>query len=100
MLVTALAAPSRAEAAFHTTIRAAVFDGQVIYGNVTPALVPTQLRGLVVAVLGLTNAYKMKTHIQFSNRPVARRQIEAAMTPQVTSANTPPPCFVRSEWHL
>ncbi len=92
LLVTALAAPSRAEAAFHTTIRAAAFDGQVIYGNVTPALVPTQLRGLVVAVLGLTNAYRMKTHIQYSNRPVARRQIEAAMAPQVTSANTPPPC--------
>jgi pseudomonalisin len=96
LLVTAVASPSRAEAAFHTTIRAAVLNGKVIYGNVTPALVPTQMRGLVVAVLGLTNAYQMKTHIQLSNRGVMTRQIEAATTPQVTSANTPPPCFAVS----
>ena len=96
LLVTGIASPSRAEAAFHTTIQAAVFNGKVTYGNVTPALVPAPLRGLVVAVLGLNNVYQMKTHIQYSTGLAARRQVQAAMRPEVTSTNTPPPCLVVS----
>ena len=98
LLVTATGSPSRAEAAFHTVIRATVLNGQVIYGNVTPAQVPAQLRGLVVAVLGLTNAYQMRTHIKMRDQVQLKSQAQmspdsaAGAQPQITAAHTPPPC--------
>jgi pseudomonalisin len=91
LMVTATASASRAEAAFNTAIRATQVDGQVYYGNVTPAMVPSQLRGLVVSVLGLNNAYRMRTHIQVARYNPLAQQHSAG--PQVAAANTPPPCL-------
>jgi len=97
LLVTATGSPSRAEAAFHTAIRATVANGEVIYGNVTPAQVPAQLRGLVVAVLGLTNAYRMHPHIKLrdhaqSSQTFISPTLNLGMQSAVTPAHTPPPC--------
>ena len=93
LIVTGVASPSRAEAAFHTTIQATVMNGSVLYGNVTPALVPAHLRGLVIAVLGLNNVYQMRTHIQHTTL-FPQRSAFAATTAHATSAHTPPPCLV------
>src|SRR5579872_39055 len=91
LIVTATGSASRAEAAFNTAIRATQYNGQIYYGNVTPAMVPSQLRGLVVAVLGLNNAYRMRTHIQVTrSNPFAQPRNAG---PHVVAANTPPPCL-------
>ena len=58
-------------------------NGKLVYGNVKPALVPDKLRGLVAAVLGLTNAYQMHVHIMRSH----------ASDPSPMTAGTPPPCL-------
>ncbi len=91
LMVSATGTVSRAEAAFNTTIRATQYKGQIIYGNVTPAMVPMQLRGLVAAVLGLNNAYQMHTHIQRTRyNPISQLRNAG---PNVAAANTPPPCL-------
>ncbi|MBV8204780.1 MAG: S8/S53 family peptidase [Candidatus Eremiobacteraeota bacterium] len=87
LLISATGTASRVAAAFHTAIASTMWRGQLIYGNVTPAQVPAQLRGLVVAVLGLTNAYQMKTHIEVTSQ-------EVASTRSPTAWHTPPPCLV------
>lgn len=81
LIVSATGSVSRVEDAFHTSIRGTVANGKLVYGNVKPALVPAKLRGLVAAVLGLTNAYQMHVHIMRSHgiRPM--------------TAGTPPPCL-------
>src|SRR5579872_4678406 len=89
LLVTGTAPASRVAAAFHTAIQATIWRGRMIYGNVTPAQVPAQFHGLVLAVLGLTNAYQMQTHAQ-----VTTPQAAIAASPQVTPSHTPPPCLV------
>jgi subtilase family serine protease len=94
LIVSGVASPSRAEAAFHTTIQATVVNGRVLYGNVTPAQIPSQLRGLVTAVLGLNNVYQMRTHVVPMSAFAVRRQLQSAGTLQTTSAHTPPPCLV------
>jgi pseudomonalisin len=88
LIVSASGLAARAEVAFHTSIRATMAGGKVIYGNVTPAEVPSRFHGLVAAVLGLTNAYEMKTHILKST--IARPA--TAARPMTTAAGTPPPC--------
>jgi pseudomonalisin len=82
LIVSGTASVSRVEAAFHTAIRGAMSDGKLVYGNVKPALVPSKFRGLVAAVLGLTNAWQMHVHFMRSTRP---------MRPM--TAGTPPPCL-------
>jgi pseudomonalisin/xanthomonalisin len=92
LIVSATGTPSRIGQAFHTSIRATSFDGQLVYGNATPAFVPAQFKGLVVAVLGLNNTYGMHTHIlksqsvRTASAPVMGRQAAGA-------ASTPPPCL-------
>src|SRR5579862_834422 len=55
LIVSATGNAKHVEAAFHTSIRATQSSGQLLYANVTPALVPERFRGLVIAVLGLYN---------------------------------------------
>ncbi len=90
LIVSATGTASRVGAAFHTSIRSTTSNGQLVYGNVTPALVPAQFKGVVIAVLGLNNAYQMKTHIVKTTRP---RMMMMSSTPSATAAGTPPPCF-------
>jgi pseudomonalisin len=94
LIVSGIAPPSRVEAAFHTSIEATVVNGRLLYANVTPALVPAQLRGLVVAVLGLNNVYRMRTHILPMSTLALHRLAQAPQPLQNGSAHTPPPCLV------
>jgi pseudomonalisin/xanthomonalisin len=90
LIVSATGTAKQAESAFHTTIRTTRSSGQLVYANVAPALVPEKFRGLVIAVLGLNNAFSMHTHLLKTQRaftPMA----SAAMHPN--AAGTPPPCF-------
>ncbi len=82
LIVSGTAPVSRVEAAFHTIIHGTPANGKYVYGNVKPALVPAKLQGLVVAVLGLTNAYQMQLHIMKSDHKIV---------PMATG--TPPPCL-------
>jgi pseudomonalisin len=96
LIVSATGTASQAANAFHTTIQATTAAGQVVYGNSTPAEVPAQFHGLVLAVLGLTNAYQMHVHILRSTdvRMSAPAMGGATVTSStVTAANTPPPCL-------
>ncbi|HEX3670874.1 MAG TPA: S53 family peptidase [Candidatus Cybelea sp.] len=81
LIVSGFASASRAETAFHTSIRGTVANGTAVYGNVTPAFVPAKFHGLVAAVLGLSNAYQMHVHLLKSQH----------MRPM--TAGTPPPCL-------
>ncbi len=82
LIVSATGSVSRVEAAFSTSIRGTMVNGKQIYGNIKPALVPEKLRGVVAAVLGLTNDYQMNVHLVKSTRQI---------TPM--TAGTPPPCL-------
>ena len=86
LIVSGTGTASHVEAAFHTAIRTT--NGGQAFGNVTPALVPEKFRGLVAAVLGLNNIYRMHTHILRTDHP--RMMAPALMRPQ--AAGTPPPC--------
>ncbi len=81
LIVSATGSVSRVEAAFSTSIRGTMVNGKQIYGNIKPALVPEKLRGVVAAVLGLTNDYQMNVHLMKSTRQIAP-----------AAAGTPPPC--------
>ncbi len=81
LIVSGFGSASQVETAFHTSMRGTVSGGDVVYGNVTPAFVPAKFRGLVAAVLGLTNAYQMHVHLMKSQH----------MRPM--TAGTPPPCL-------
>ncbi len=92
LMVTATGTPARIGAAFHTSIRTSTANGQRVYGNVTPALVPAQFRGVVVAVLGLNNTYQMKTHFMLSQH--SRILTAPAFgTAEPNVAGTPSPCL-------
>jgi pseudomonalisin len=82
LIVSGTASISRVEAAFHTIIHGTQANGKLVYGNVKPALVPSKLNGLVLAVLGLTNAYQMQLHLVKSEHKIEPMQ-----------AGTPPPCL-------
>ena len=79
LIVSATGSVSNVEAAFHTSIRGTSSSGNLVYGNVKPALVPAKLRNLVAAVLGLTNAYHMNVH-----------NVHQRVT---RDGGTPPPCL-------
>ncbi len=81
LIVSGTASVAKAESAFHTTIRGSTVNGKVVYGNVTRAVVPEKFRGLVAAVLGLTNAYQMRVHLMKSSHHMAPM-----------AAGTPSPC--------
>ncbi|HKE36471.1 MAG TPA: S53 family peptidase [Candidatus Baltobacteraceae bacterium] len=87
LIVTATGSASRVESAFHTTIRATHRSGGLVYGNVTPALVPEKLGKTVLAVLGLSNMYAMHTHILHTQRAFT------PMTMRPSAAATPTPCL-------
>jgi pseudomonalisin len=94
LLVTGTALPSRIETAFHTRLIMTYAAGRIWYGNVTPALVPSQFRGLVLAVLGLSNAYRMQTDLHVDRRfttNAAAARVPSGPTPD--AVNTPPPCL-------
>lgn len=55
LLVTAHGTVAQAERAFHTTIATYRLDGHSVYANTAAALVPSHLRGDVVAVLGISD---------------------------------------------
>jgi pseudomonalisin/xanthomonalisin len=89
LIVSGTASASRVESTFHTTIRASRANGQLLYANVTPALVPSKFKGLVIAVLGLNNVYHMSTHLMKQTRPFT------PLTMRPSAAGTPPPfCIV------
>ena len=85
LIVSATGSVARVEAAFSTSIRGIMVNGKQIYGNIKPALVPEKLRGVVAAVLGLTNDYQMNVHLVKSTRQIVPM-----------AAGTPPPCLVVS----
>ena len=58
-MVSANGTAANVSKAFNTTLNAFSLNGAHVYANVTPAYVPTNLGGIVTAVLGLTNAAKM-----------------------------------------
>lgn len=91
LMVTGTAPASRVEAAFHTTIRATALNGQLVYGNVSPAYVPARFRGLVVAVLGLTDMNQMRPHLM-RTLPIFGVAAGSMLQPNKV-AGTPPPCL-------
>lgn len=86
LIVSGTASAKHVESAFHTTIRATNGASGVVYANVTPALVPEKLHGLVLAVLGLNNVYRMHTHILKSTR-------FTPMSMRPSAAGSPAPCL-------
>ncbi|MBV9271100.1 MAG: S8/S53 family peptidase [Candidatus Eremiobacteraeota bacterium] len=91
LMVTATGTASRVGAAFHTSIGTTTSNGKLAYANVTPALVPSQFRGQIVAVLGLNNVYQMRTHIVKAQQTRILAPTPAGMSPD--AAGTPPPCL-------
>ena len=91
LMVTATGSVSHVEAAFHTSIRGTIANGKLVYGNVTPAIVPEKFHGIVAGVLGLHNAYQMHTHLLKSTHP--NRANAAGGVGQPMVAGTPPPCL-------
>jgi subtilase family serine protease len=59
MLVSASGTVAQIQKAFNTSLKSFALAGAPVFANVTPALVPSSLDGIVVAVLGLNNAAKM-----------------------------------------
>jgi len=62
-------------------------NGRLVYANTSPALVPAQLRGTVLAVLGLNSANVMNMPRRYSMRQRSRVQSGP------DSLQTPPPCI-------
>jgi subtilase family serine protease len=79
MLVSATGTAATVDSAFNTSIHSFNAQGQALYANVTPALVPNTLGGSVVSVLGLNNQ-RLQTFLQFKNghRPSTVRHINTA----------------------
>jgi pseudomonalisin len=95
LIVSATGTASVAAKAFHTTIQGSAVNGQLVYANTQAAEVPAQFHGIVIAVLGLTNAYQMHVHILKSDnaRLAAPTMSGATDVSAVTAAHTPPPCL-------
>ncbi|HEV2879009.1 MAG TPA: protease pro-enzyme activation domain-containing protein, partial [Candidatus Eremiobacteraceae bacterium] len=83
LLVSATGSAAAASAAFHTSFGVYNVKGRLAYANATPAYVPAQFAGTVLAVLGLNNAYQMT--------PALRRSARVAPMTAGPRA-TPPPC--------
>ncbi len=56
LIVSATGSAAQIEKAFNTSLHSFSWNGQAVFGNVSPAYVPSTLGGLVVAVLGLNDA--------------------------------------------
>lgn len=59
LLVSADGTAAIAQKAFNTTLESFSLSGKTVFANTTPALVPSSLDGIAVAVLGLNNAARM-----------------------------------------
>lgn len=97
MVVSADGTAAMADAAFATKLDVLATSAGTIYANVTPALVPTSLSGIVTSVLGL-NSFKLKPYLQFARpaQQVALRSRTAASvgTRSFATTNTATqPCF-------
>jgi pseudomonalisin len=93
LIVSATGRLARVEAAFHTSIRGVVANGEVVYGNATPALVPAKFRKLVAAILGLNNAYQMHVHLLRTKYPRFASLGSMAQQGVAHAVGTPPPCL-------
>lgn len=88
LLISAQGSVAQVEQAFHTNLEQYSQNGQLVFANTTPAMVPASLGGTVAAVLGLTNASKMTTPLQLKTNatlpslPVAAPNYPASYTPQ------------------
>jgi subtilase family serine protease len=82
LIVSGTASIAHVQTAFHTSIRGTMSNGSLVYGNVKPALVPAKFRGIVAAVLGLTNAWQMHVHSMRSRHAI-----------QPMTGGSPPPCL-------
>jgi len=63
LLVNATGTVADAENAFDTTVGLFSFSGQNIYANTAPAMVPSQLGGDVLSILGLSNVQLSLPHV-------------------------------------
>lgn len=61
LLISADGSAGSVQTAFNTQMGQFLQNGQTVYANTTPAQVPAALGGIVVAVLGLTDAGRMST---------------------------------------
>lgn len=77
LIVSANGTAATAAAAFHTRLESFSQFGQQVYGNLTPAEVPSALGSIVGAVLGLNTVGKMKPTISVPGVP----QYPATYTP-------------------
>jgi pseudomonalisin len=75
LIVSADGTVEEANAAFNTTIEQFSQAGNVVYGNLTVAQVPSSLGGAVAAVLGLNTIGKMKTPL------VTQSQVQPQVSP-------------------
>lgn len=88
LLISAQGSVAQVEQAFHTNLEQYSQNGQLVFANTKPAMVPASLGSTVAAVLGLTNASKMTTPLQLqanavpASLPVAAPNYPASYTPQ------------------
>jgi subtilase family serine protease len=59
LLVSADGTAANAQKAFNTSLASFSIGGKTVFANTTPALVPSSLGGIAIAVLGLNDAAKM-----------------------------------------
>ncbi|MBV8198270.1 MAG: S8/S53 family peptidase [Candidatus Eremiobacteraeota bacterium] len=79
LLISATGTAAQASQAFNTTLHAFSQNGTTVFANVTPAYVPQNLGGNVIAVLGLSNAPTMKPTPKFAPTPCS---VEGVTTPR------------------
>jgi pseudomonalisin len=90
VIVSATGTAAQVSAAFNTTVDSFSQNGTTVYANKTPAYVPANLGGIVLAVLGLNNVQTFKTTPHKGN-PLP------APTPAPTASPQPEsPCDVYS----
>ncbi len=84
VIVSATGTAAHVSAAFNTTLHSFSQSGATVFANTTPAYVPTNLGGIVLAVMGLNNVQTFKaTPHKGATRP--------APTPAPTAAPTASP---------
>ncbi|HTW98424.1 MAG TPA: S53 family peptidase [Acidimicrobiales bacterium] len=83
ILVTADGTAAEAEAAFDTSLAQYSLDGADVYVNTAAAMVPSDLSGIVVGVLGLNDAF------QFSATPVKAQPTASTSLPNYPAVYSP-----------
>lgn len=73
LIVSATGSAAQIEKTFNTTLHSFSWNGSPVFGNTTPAYVPTALGGLVIAVLGLNDVSA------FSAKPKVATQATACV---------------------